>query len=316
MPPPGLAEYLARQRAAQAKATAATRNGVKGKLTPPIKWHGGKSYLARKIVALMPARAKNGNKPADDDPGWVTYCEPFFGGGAVWLALDPEDISEVVNDLDRNLSNFWRVLQGVETFERFFRILQATPFSEVEWNEAADRLNAEDPVERAVALYVRVRQSLAGRMDAFTGITRNRTRRKMNAECSAWLSAIDGLAAIHGRLSRVLIRDRPALEIIDKEDTPRTLFYCDPPYYPLTRAAPDVYSKEMTCADHQELLDALGGIEGRFLLSGYDNTTYDLAAKQYGWHRVDFDLPNNAAAGRDKRRMVESVWCNYDPQQG
>jgi hypothetical protein len=29
------------------------------------------------------------------------------------------------------------------------------------------------------------------------------------------------------------------------------------------------------------------------------------------WTRHDFDLPNNAAGGDKKRRMVESVWTNY-----
>src|SRR5262245_48010301 len=73
----------------------------------PIKRHGGKSYLAKRIVDLMPPRAQNPNAPADDDPSWLHYVEPFFGGGAVLLALDPEGISEVANDLDGELTNFW-----------------------------------------------------------------------------------------------------------------------------------------------------------------------------------------------------------------
>ena len=43
----------------------------------PLKWHGGKYYLASKIVRLMPAH--------------LHYVEPFFGGGAVLFARDPED---------------------------------------------------------------------------------------------------------------------------------------------------------------------------------------------------------------------------------
>jgi hypothetical protein len=30
-----------------------------------------------------------------------------------------------------------------------------------------------------------------------------------------------------------------------------------------------------------------------------------------GWTRHDFDLPNNAAGGAAKRRMMECVWCNF-----
>ena len=47
--------------------------------TPPLKWHGGKHYLASLIVGLMPQH--------------LHYVEPFFGGGAVLLARDPNDPS-------------------------------------------------------------------------------------------------------------------------------------------------------------------------------------------------------------------------------
>ena len=63
-------------------------------LTQPLKWFGGKHYLAPKIIALMPPH--------------LHYVEPFFGGGAVLLARNPEDqrlwlpghkgVSEVVNE--------------------------------------------------------------------------------------------------------------------------------------------------------------------------------------------------------------------------
>ena len=62
----------------------------------PLKWHGGKSYLAKRIIELMPPH--------------LTYCEPFAGGLSVMLAKDPDGISEVANDLHGDLSNFWKVL--------------------------------------------------------------------------------------------------------------------------------------------------------------------------------------------------------------
>jgi DNA adenine methylase len=155
------------------------------RLTPPLKWHGGKRYLARHIVARMPRH--------------LHYVEPFAGGLRVLLARDPDDprlwagdtsdtrgVSEVVNDLHRHLTNFWRVIQGPETFDRFYRIVQAVPFSEIEFEDAGQRLNDRDPVEQAVAFFIRCRQCLSGRVesDTFTGITRNRTRGGRNAEVS------------------------------------------------------------------------------------------------------------------------------------
>ena len=160
----------------------------------PLKWHGGKGYLARRIVSLMPKH--------------IHFVEPYFGGGSVLLAKDPEGVSEVANDLNMPLTNFWQVLRSPELFADLQRRLEATPFSEVEFEAAEANLDVGDPVARAAAFFVHCRQSLAGRMQDFAAISRSRTRRGMNEQCSAWLTAIEGLPAVHARLKRVLIFQR------------------------------------------------------------------------------------------------------------
>ncbi len=276
----------------------------------PIKWHGGKHYLAGKILALAPRRCLNPNNPGADDPGWLHYVEPFFGSGAVLFANDPEGISEVVNDLHGELTTFFSVLQDDQLFARFKRQILFVPFSEVEF-QACGKANLQSDVMRAYAFFVRCRQSQAGRMKSFAPISRNRTRRGMNEQVAAWLSAVEGLSEAHERLKRVLVLNRPAVDVIRSQDGARTLFYCDPPYLDETRTSPDVYAHEMSRADHAELLKTLGAIRGRFLLSGYQCGLYDQWADKLGWARYDFDLPNNAAGGAEKRRMTESVWTNF-----
>jgi len=134
----------------------------------------------------------------------------------------------------------------------------------------------------------------------------------MNEQVSAWLTAIEGLPTVHARLRRVVIENSDALELIRREDGPQTLYYCDSPYLQSTRTTSAVYGEyEMSEQDHQDLLETLTGIKGRFLLSAYRSERYDAFARQHGWRRVDFDLPNNAAGGKSKRRMIESVWMNY-----
>jgi DNA adenine methylase len=268
------------------------------RLTPPLKWHGGKNYLAARIVALMPPH--------------LHYVEPFGGGLAVLLARDPEGRSEMVNDLHADLTTFWRVLQDPDLFERLRRTVEAVPFSEREWQDARDGLRRfpnADPVRRAAWFFVACRQSLAARMNAFAPLSRTRTRRGMNEQASAWASAVDGLPAVHKRLRRVVILNRPAVEVIRSQDGPDTLFYCDPPYYHSTRTSPDVYAHEMSAAEHRELLDLLLTVKGRVMLSGYPSQLYD--ATLTGWTRHTFDLPNNAAGARQKGRETEVLWCNF-----
>jgi len=262
-----------------------------------VALNGGKQYLAKRIIDSMPPH--------------VHYVEPYFGG-AVLLAKDPKGVSEVASDLHGDLTNFWEVLQGDDTFARFRRAVEAVPVSRARWQDARDGLEKRpdaDPVQRAVWFFIACRQSLAGRMDSFAPLSRNRTRRGMNEQCSAWLTAVEGLPAVHARLKRVVVECSPALEVIRREDGPETLFYADPPYLHQTRSATEVYAHEMTEADHAELLALLKGVKGKVMLSGYPSPLY--GRELAGWRRETFDLPNNAAGGKGKRRMTECVWMNY-----
>jgi DNA adenine methylase len=282
----------------------------------PIKWHGGKSYQAPWIIGLMPPRAKNPNKPADDDPGWLHYVEPYFGGGAVLFANNPEGISEVVNDLNCELTNFWCALQEPEAFADFHRRVNMAPVSKVAWDGshipyAPTWDKTGGMASRAVNFFIRCRLSMSGRMDSFSPLTRNRTRSGMNELVSAWLGAIEGLPAVHARLRRVVILNEDAQKVIKQQDGPRTLFYLDPPYLHQTRKTTGEYECEMTDAAHAALLGTLAEIKGRFLLSGYPSKLYSDAAKAYGWRCETLKIDNKSSSAKTKEQKTECVWMNY-----
>jgi len=263
----------------------------------PLKWHGGKYYLAKKIIALMPPHTH--------------YVEPYAGGLAVLLAKDPNGISEVVNDINGQLINFWRVLRDSEQFAKFERIINFIPLSRQEWEDAAiaQKTPTGDPVTDAVNFFVLCRQSLAGRMKSFTPLTRSRTRRGMNGNVSEWLSAVSGLEAVHERLKRVVVENDDALNVIRREDGLNNLFYIDPPYLHETRTSKDVYQYEMTEQQHEELLNTITKLKAKVMISGYESKLYK--KKLMGWNRHSFNLPNNAAGGDKKQRKEEIVWCNF-----
>jgi DNA adenine methylase len=263
-------------------------------ISPPLKWHGGKHYLAEKIIALM--------------PNHLHYVEPYAGGLSVLLRKPYEGTSEVANDIDGSLSNFWQVLQDGALFAQFNRRLQATPFSESEW-ECAGADATTDPVAGAVNFFINCRQSLAGRMDGFASLSRTRTRRGMNEQASAWLTSIEGLPMVHDRLKRVVILNRDGLDVIRQQDGPDTLFYLDPPYLAETRATAKVYKFEMSACQHSDLLGFIKKSAGKVMLSGYPSEMYDRELAT--WSRHEFKLPNQAAGGSAKREMTEVVWCNF-----
>ncbi len=173
------------------------------------------------------------------------------------------------------------------------------------------RIGCDDEAYRAFYFFVRCRQSLAGRMDAFATLSRTRTRRGMNEQASAWLSCVEGLPAVHARLKRVVILNREALNVIHQQDGPETLFYCDPPYLHETRASVGQYRHEMTDEQHACLLVALNLCQGKVILSGYRSHLYDRHLRPEKWTRLDVELPNNSAGGDSKRRMTECLWCNF-----
>lgn len=290
-----------------------------GNLSPPLKWPGGKNYLAKQIIAMMPPH--------------LHYVEPYFGGGSVLLQRDPnrdwfideawklkngekvpshlKGCSEVVNDISLDLTNFWQVLANPTIFDEFKRIVEATPFSEWEWDFSFTSIDNEPAARRAADFFVRCRQSRSGMQKDFATLSRNRTRNRVNEQASAWWNAVEGLAEVHARLTNVVILCRDALDVIRSQDGENTLFYVDPPYVHETRSTKDLYEHEMSTEDHVELLNLLHTIEGKFLLSGYHCEMYDDAAELYGWRCTDIEIDNKLAGGASKPKMVEAVWRNF-----
>ena len=257
-------------------------------------------------------------------PKHLHYVEPFGGGMAVLLAKDPCDpqfqwgeksyeqgCSEVVNDLNRELMNFWKVLQDPDTFEQFQRVVEVTPFAQEEWGNALTRMIPKDKidVEAAVAFFIRCRQSRAGNFKSFATLSRNRTRRMMNEQASAWMNCIAGLPDVHERLRRVVILCDDAMKVIRQEDGDKTLFYLDPPYVHHTRSTINVYQHEMEEEHHEELLETVLACEGKVMLSGYPNELYDKRLKN--WNRHDRQIDNKVSGAKSKAKMTESLWCNF-----
>ena len=73
------------------------KNNKKLKISPAVKWAGGKRQLLDSIIPLIPKDINN-------------YIEPFVGGGAVLFELQPE--KAIINDLNFELMNMYYVVQN------------------------------------------------------------------------------------------------------------------------------------------------------------------------------------------------------------
>lgn len=269
-----------------------------------IKYPGGKYYLVPHILELLPPREE-----------YTTLIETHAGSAKVLLAHNPEGKSEIINDLDGLLTNFWTVLRNPETFEEFYRQCQATPFSRPGFLKAQSDIEDFSPglfpdVEAAWAFFVVVRQSFEGVGESFAAMSTSRVRRGMNEQVSAWLSSIDGLPAVHQRLSRVVIENDRAERILKRYDKPGVVFYMDPPYVHNKRVSKKLYRHEMAEQEHIQLLVAANSCEAaKILISGYHSELYEYYLSR--WNRIEVTIDNKASKKKIKPTMTEVIWRNY-----
>jgi len=268
----------------------------------PIRWFGGKGNMTAKL------------KPVIDSYRTVCcrYCEPFGGGASVLFALDPPFEVETYNDLDKGLVDFFCVLQDTRMFKKFYRMCQATPYAHLEYNRAREDWCTEtDVVKRAHLWFIVARQSFSGLFGASWGSAVTSSKRKMAETASKWLSAIDNLPEVHARLMRVQIENADWRVVLNRYDTPETLFYVDPPYTSASRRAGG-YAHELTDEDHVALVDTLLGLRGHAVLSGYPNEIYK-PLELAGWRRIEWSTVCYAA-GRTRKSNLQGVGTTMKKQ--
>ncbi len=237
------------------------------------------------------------------------YCEPFGGSAAVLINRPPAP-AETYNDLDSEVANFFACLR--DNGDELVRLIALTPFSREELILALRREPDLSAVERARRFFVRARQTRTGLAQtssegrwAHCVLT---SRAGMAGAVSRWLGSVEGLAEIVQRLQRVQIENAPAVEVIERYDSPETLFYCDPPYVHASRGDAKAYGYEMSDHEHEHLAEALSRIRGRAAVSGYRGTLMDRMFRD--WPRVDADV---RLCDSSKEERQECLWMNYDP---
>ena len=92
-----------------------------------LNYPGAKWGMAGQIVSLMPRHR--------------SYLEPFFGSGAVLFNKPPSAI-ETVNDIDGDITNFFRVLR--EHTDELIRAVSLTPYSREVFDDAHENRGTDD----------------------------------------------------------------------------------------------------------------------------------------------------------------------------
>lgn len=255
---------------------------------PALRYHGGKWLLAPWIISHLPEHR--------------IYVEPYGGAGSV-LLRKPRSYSEVYNDLDGEIVNFFKVLRGRE--DELLRLLELTPYARREYR--ASLKTTRNPLEMARRTVIR---SFMGHgsdsinRGVCTGFRAN-ANRNGTTPAHDWSNLPRHLRQVADRLRGVVIEDRPAIEIIAQQDSSETLFYVDPPYPKITRsrARDHGYRLELSDSDHEELARVLRDVSGMVVLSSYPSRLYSQLYAD--WFSVEKPALGDGATAR-----TELLWFN------
>lgn len=259
-------------------------------LKTPITYYGGKQNMVKAILPIIPVHN--------------LYCEPFAGGAAIFFAKEPSGV-EVLNDTNRELINFYRVVQN--DFTSLEKEIMITLHSRDLHRKASVIYNNPDmfsELKRAWALWVLSTQGFAGQLDSSWGYdkSRNSTPKKIDNKKQAFTVDL----AI--RLQQVQLECADALYIIRSRDMVESFFYVDPPYYNSDMGHYDGYSKD----DFEALLKLLSVIQGKFLLSSYPSDILAEYTTNNRWSSIAIDgRVTIAAKSGNRKRKIEVLTSNY-----
>lgn len=257
----------------------------------PISYYGGKQSMVKDILPLIPEHR--------------IYIEPFFGGGAIFWAKEPKK-SEVINDVNMNIVNFYEVLK--HSYFDLRKKIEATLHSRETYKKAmiiysSPWLFDDNKVVRAWAFWIVTNQGFACKIGSW-GYDRDKRAITIQNKIDKFQEELSD------RLRYVQIEQNDANKVIKSRDCVDAFFYVDPPYIDSNQGHYGGYAEEHYKRD----LDCLTNIEGKFLLSSYESDILNEYTKANGWHTIKHEKMLSASNGRvvgKRKKKIEVLTANY-----
>ncbi len=227
-------------------------------INSPFKWVGGKSRFRKQIVALIPEH--------------TCYVELFAGAAWVLFAKPPSKV-EVLNDIDEELVNFFRVVKYKP--EEFINSFEWELVSRAEFKRLANLDTSKlTDMERAHRFYYIIMAGWGGELH----YPRFQTSITDGGHGNRLIGALKYLRKrvepVYERLQKVIIENMDWKDCFARYDRSKTIMYVDPPY--LGNGCNYLYNMR-SLDDHQQLADHLHNSKCKWILSSYDMPEiYDL----------------------------------------
>jgi len=256
-------------------------------MNSPFAWPGGKRNLKRTLLALIPEHE--------------IYVEVFAGSAKLLFAKPPAPC-EVMNDLNGDVTNFFRVAKHrpaalAELFDH--EIVHAERFRDLRGAPAG-----EDELHRALRFAYLVWYSYGAKGEHFASASAKELEggARVRKSLDRVRELLDQTAA---RLRGVLIEQRSFEEILTRYDSPATFFYLDPPY---VKFQANGRYQALTTEQREAMFAQLARLQGSFLLSFDDCAEVRTLARRHGFHvkavEVAYTLGSTLGSRRNKAGEV------------
>lgn len=254
------------------------------KTQPIIPWIGGKRRLARHIIPQFPDH--------------TCYVEPFAGGAAIFFLKGQAEV-EVLNDINGELINLYRVVKHhLEEFINQFKwsLVSRQMFN---WLKETPEETLTD-IQRAARFYYLQKMAFGGKVANQTFGTATTSAPRLNL-----LRIEEELSSAHLRLSRTYIEHLPWDECIRRYDRPHSLFYLDPPYW-----GTEGYGVGFGLEQYQVMAELAKSIKGRMFISVNDIPEMRQAFAGLEMERLEISY-TVGGAGRSKTVSGELLIRNF-----
>ena len=250
---------------------------------PIIPWIGGKRRLADRIFPLFPRHS--------------CYVEPFAGGAALYFLRPVPAEVEVLNDVNGDLVNLYRVVQHhLEEFVRQFKWALSSR-QVFKWLQETRPETLTD-IQRAARFYYLQQSAFGGRVDGQSYGTATTQPPGLNL-----LRIEESLSAAHLRLSNTYIEHLTWQDCFRRYDRPHTLFYCDPPYWQT-----EGYGVPFGFDQYEQMAEVLGQIKGKVIVSLNDHPDIRRVFGRYHIESTDITYTVGGGKGSEAREVLIFSW--------
>lgn len=276
----------------------AEKKSVRAFPRPILKWAGGKQQLVDLLLARTPSK-------------YGKYIEPFFGGGALFFALQSN--AAVIADLNPELINLYNaVATDVETVishlkempndKDFFYQMRSVKVEEI-----------STTLQAARTIYLN--------RTCFNGLYRVNRQGQFNVPFGYYKKPLicdeDNLRAASSKLAQAKIILGDYKTVLQETAEPGDFIYLDPPYLPISKYADfKRYTKEQFYEeDHRELAEEVNRLHELGCHIVLTNSNHPLVHELFDKHKVEVFSTRRYINCDAKKRIGEDVIVTIEPKK-